>query len=366
MGAITPDVALNDTLTLYSSVPQYIQDWDESNNYQLLSWLDGVCSMLQPLDNLVRDGYDNNGVGYSLLFNYLYYYSGNLKGQNSSGLANIEDVNQALIVLPWLAQFVGTELPQIPNTVLAPKTVLTNYNIVSAIQPYINNWIELIVYSNSFQRGTPSSILYSLAGFLTNLNNFQNQTIVVSNPSASLSGESVTYSYTGQLPWGAGDYCTVYGFGQTNADDKVFNLNKVQVASVVQPSGSTPGTFTVLSQVSADASSTASGTAVRTISPAAFTLFEQTKIVNLAYVYDPYSIVILVPTKYFPSTQYKKVGSIGVFDYTKLYSYYEPAPEGTGAAGYTTYMSYPNSLASASLFALLNIPAGLSYQIVTI
>ena len=356
MAAITPDTARPDTLTLYSSVPEYIQDWDAQNGYSLLSWVDGAFAMLQPIDELVRDGYDNNGIGYSLLFNYLYYYSGTLQGVSSQGLADVADVNQALTVLPWFAQFVGTELPQIPTSALFSQ------DIVNAIQPYVNNWIELIVSANSFERGTPSSVLNSLASFLTNLNNFQKNTIQVTSGQFTQATQIATYSFIGQRPT-VGNYYSIYGFKKTDA---IFNLNKVQIVNVTINSDGASGTFDVLPNalIETDQTSNSSnfGTAMQTISPSAFTLLEQTKYINSSFVYDPYSIAILVPKLYFPLSQYKKINGIGVFDYSQQYTVYEPG----GAAGYSTYSSYPNTLSNSKFFINQYIPAGLSCQIVLI
>ena len=164
-----PTSANADALFLYGSVPQYIQDWDANNGYQLLGWLNGVGAMLQPVDNLVRDDNDSGTLGWGLLFNYNYY----------KNLQNLTDVQQALVILPWLAQFVGTRLPQIPYSILNLVTNVNSSNspaVPTALQTYINSWVTQIQNFNGFQRGTVSAALNQFVVFL---NQLQGQTYVV-------------------------------------------------------------------------------------------------------------------------------------------------------------------------------------------
>jgi len=162
-----------DTQFLYASVPQYIQDWDATNGYQLLNWLNGVGAMLQPTDNFARDNNDSGILGWGLLFNYSYY----------NNLQNIEDVQQALVILPWLAQFVGTRLPQIPYSILELVGSVNPANtppVPAALQNYINTWVTQITSANGFQRGTVSAALNQLATFLNQILQLQGQTQTVS------------------------------------------------------------------------------------------------------------------------------------------------------------------------------------------
>ena len=148
-----------DTTYLYKNIPDYIQEWDSGNSFQLASWLDGCCSILQPIDNLVRD--TKTDVGWSLLFDVNKY----------SKLTNLEELNNALAILPWFAQFVGTKLPIIPHNVLHTRNIVSDLRFVQFVQPYIDKWINQIKYFNSFERGTVSSFIHSLALFLTEMNN---------------------------------------------------------------------------------------------------------------------------------------------------------------------------------------------------
>ena len=163
-----------DTEYLYSYIPEYIQEWDLANantganaapetlRGPLFSWLNGACSMLQSTDDWARDS--NIGVGWNLLFNYDYYNNLN------SATVTQNDINRALAVLPWFAQFVGVQLNQIPYNVL-DSNINDFPTYAATILPYIQNWILNIEKVNSFQRGTLDSFLNSLAIFLTALNN---------------------------------------------------------------------------------------------------------------------------------------------------------------------------------------------------
>ena len=86
--AITPDNASADTLELYGYLPQFIQDSDAANNYTFLSWLEGIGSQQQKIDDLCRD--TSYGPGWSVVM----------------------DVGRCPnYALPWLAQFVGVNIP---------------------------------------------------------------------------------------------------------------------------------------------------------------------------------------------------------------------------------------------------------------
>jgi hypothetical protein len=162
-----------DTEYLYSYIPEYIQEWDlanantdpnalpETQRGPLFTWLNGACSMLQSTDDWARD--TEIGVGWNLLFNYDYYDS------LTSATATQNDINRALAVLPWFAQFVGVQLYEIPYDVL-DSNVGDFQQYAANILPYIKNWIASIKNANSFQRGTLNAFLTSLAVFLTGLN----------------------------------------------------------------------------------------------------------------------------------------------------------------------------------------------------
>lgn len=153
---MTAPVVQSDTTHLYESIPEYIQDWDASNGYQLLLWLDGICTMLQNVDDWSRDDLTNNLVGWARLFDYNLYYNA----------TSMNIVRQALMVLPWFAQFTGTKLSQIPP-ISIPDTD-TDAQAAGRYSPYINNWITQITSVNGFERGTLTSFVNSLATYLEN------------------------------------------------------------------------------------------------------------------------------------------------------------------------------------------------------
>jgi hypothetical protein len=358
MASATPKTVNPDTLTLYNSVPPYIQDWDVDNGYQLLSWLDGAGAMLQPTDNLVRDNYDNGGIGYSLLMNYPYYYNGYLNGVYYTGMLDLNDVNQALAFLPWFAQFVGLSLSIIPSSVFqtAANPNLSSIARVQMFQPYINNWIESIVYTNTFERGTIGHITNSLAAFLTTYSNYGS--FMTSIASASISSGVMTYTLVGGAAnYSVGDYATVYGFGKTVAGAANFNVSKAQVIAI----GS--GTFSVQT-TQADATSPVASSypspyvGLASVSASAFTVLEGTHYVNGQYLPDANAVTILIPKRFFPSNVYNVV-----FSNSNLYSYYETIGN---VPYYATYSSYPNTPFAITNFLSVVIPAGLTYNIVSI
>jgi hypothetical protein len=329
---VIPSTALADTNYLYSSIPQYIQDWDASNNYELLTWLDGVCSMVQPVDDFSRDSL--LGVGWNLLFNYNYYNSfvtaqpiisvstnqtgsktfttytsssnSVLAGQyvttsnfaittnnvvnqlvvsadsqsftvatttqtgtdTTGNVSNVtpKNIYNALIVLPWMAQFFGTQLDQIPNLVFTGSSNATSF--CNAVIPYINNWIFVIKNSNNFQRGTVNWFLITLSAYLT----------------------------------------------------KLYNQNN-------------PNSPIALIPVSA------------------FTLLEQTKFIQNNYVYDPYNVIVFFPAQYVLNSTYQSA-------YITPFATYS-------AATYTNYNSIPNAFASVQSQISVNLPGGRTLQAIT-
>jgi len=239
-----------DTTYFYQSVPQYIQDWDADNGYAFLLWLDGICSMIQNVDDFARDDLINGRVGWSDLFDYSIYE--NIDTSKPDWQATFA---QALQVLPWLAQFVGTSLPQMPNLPTPESRVAA-----------VNNWITQLTTFNGFQRGSVSAFLELFALYLTNIN-----------------------------PTGA------------------------------------------------------------TVTTSQFVVLEKTKVAynpTLAYVTDPYSLVILVPANLIPNTSYAVIeatlaarfGHDGYDNYTSAYG---------------NYAAIPNAITSVQTFVNQNAPAGL-------
>ena len=234
---MTTPVVQADTTYLYQSIPQYIQDWDAANGYALLYWLDGICSTVQFVDDYARDDLINDRVGWSSLFDYSLYE--NIDPSDKKGLA------KALQVLPWLAQFVGTSLPQTSN---------------SPTPADVDNWITQLTTFNGFQRGSVGAFLELFALYLSNANS---TTVTVSQ----------------------------------------------------------------------------------------FVVLEKTKVLynpTLAYVGDPYSIVILVPNNLIPSTSYEVIeAALSVDNYS------------TFTSKYTYYSSIPNAIAAVQAFVNQSTPAGL-------
>ena len=76
------------TLELWGALPQFVQDADAANQYTFLSWLEGIGGQQQLIDNLCRDS--EFGPGWSAIVDL---------GRCPS------------YALPWLAQFVGVNLP---------------------------------------------------------------------------------------------------------------------------------------------------------------------------------------------------------------------------------------------------------------
>jgi hypothetical protein len=134
-------------------VPQYIQDWDASNNYALLSWIDGVCVMLQDVDNYSRD--TATDVGWARLFKYTMYQD----------VSDYETTLDALQVLPWFAQFVGTRLPEIPLI-----TYNSTKDFIDYVKPYINDWLVQLKNYNGFQRGSYSAFMFLFANYISGVN----------------------------------------------------------------------------------------------------------------------------------------------------------------------------------------------------
>jgi hypothetical protein len=114
---VTPDNASADTLELYGYLPQFVRDNDAANKYTFLSWLEGICSQQQKIDDLCRD--TTYGPGWSVIM----------------------DVGRCpTYALPWLAQFVGVNIPgEIKNNDLAMR--------------------QAILAKNSFARGSLAGIV---------------------------------------------------------------------------------------------------------------------------------------------------------------------------------------------------------------
>lgn len=81
---LNPTTCSPDTLQLWSYLPQFVQDNDAAGGYQFLTWLDGIGSQQQLIDNLCRDT------------------------PEAQGWSIVLDVSRCpTYALPWLAQFVG-------------------------------------------------------------------------------------------------------------------------------------------------------------------------------------------------------------------------------------------------------------------
>jgi len=348
MTNITPDTAFQDTTVLYESIPEYIQEWDAGNNYQLFSWLNGACSMLQPLDNWARDNGDNQGIGWSLLFDYYYYYSGTLNGRHCTGLKDMRDVIQAFSTLPWLAQFVGVRLPQIPYEVLTVDESI----FVQIVQPYINDWVERIVLINAFERGTVNSFLTFLSKFFINQNGYNNNTVYLANPTSTagsgLTSGSITYSYS--LAYGSmviGDYLDTYGFS-----DKNFNGTNLLITAI----NTGAQTITVKSEDVKTGSLTDTGFGTQSVLPVDLLILEQTNVVytpSVQYVYDPYAVVMLISSKYFLPNSYSSI-----FTSSNPYSYY--------ISLYAAYSEYPNTVETIKPYINITLPGGLVCTVLSV
>lgn len=335
---ITPDTASSATLQLWTNIPDYIQEWDGSNGYQMLSWLNGLCTMLQTIDDYTRDTptvliTDVSGDGTTVTYygrndfsanqivtvldvNPQVYnvtnvpitavasdgswfsvassatatwqgggiaYSPNAVGWSKlfnydlyQDAATIDQVNTALIVLPWLAQFVGCRLNQIPYSVFIDSQGNPNSPtaVVTNIRPYINAWIVQITTFNGFQRGSLSAFLNLFAIYISNINS--------NNPNVTLP----------------------------------FKASQLQI-------------------------------------------LERTAIGNGTdrYVYDPYSIVMLVPYAYVPNMTYAGIYDISSITGVPTYNY-------SHYSMYTYYYDIPTTLVGLQSFANVNSPAGLSITVV--
>ena len=106
MPSVMPVVA-QATTTLYSYLPQFIQDNDAAGGWQFLLWLDGIGQQQQLIDSLCRDS--EQGIGWS----------------------SVMDVSQCpTYALPWLAQFVGVRFTgaQLNSDVLMRSAILGKGN----------------------------------------------------------------------------------------------------------------------------------------------------------------------------------------------------------------------------------------------
>ena len=127
---VTPDTASPDTLELYGYLPELVQDAD--TQYTLLSWLEGICAQLQIIDDLCRDS--EFGPGWSIVM----------------------DVGRCPnYALPWLAQFVGVNIPgsirgTSPSQDLAMRqTILAKNSFARGSLAGILNGILLILGAGS-------------------------------------------------------------------------------------------------------------------------------------------------------------------------------------------------------------------------
>ncbi len=95
-------MASADTLTLWGSLPQFVQDADTANGLVFQTWLDAVGQQLQVIDDLARD-------------------------QGSEpGWAIVLDVTQCpTYALPWLAQFVGVRFNASQQTDAAMRAAIS-------------------------------------------------------------------------------------------------------------------------------------------------------------------------------------------------------------------------------------------------
>ena len=118
---VTPDNASTDTLELYGYLPQFVRDNDANNQYTFLSWLEGIGSQQQKIDDLCRDT------------------------QYGPGWGVVMDVGRCPnYALPWLAQFVGVN---IPGTIQG----------TSPAQDYAMR--QTILAKNSFARGSLQGVV---------------------------------------------------------------------------------------------------------------------------------------------------------------------------------------------------------------
>lgn len=130
--SITPENASPDTLELYSYLPQFLQDTDAENHYTFLSWLEGIGSQQQIIDDLCRD--TPEAIGWSTIFNV--------------GTC-------PTYALPWLAQCVGVRFPgTLTSDALQRQAILAQAGmkrgtvaaIQAAILPYLgsNGSVQII------------------------------------------------------------------------------------------------------------------------------------------------------------------------------------------------------------------------------
>lgn len=154
-----PDVA-DDTWELWGYLPEFLQISDQNNGYPFLLWLNGICSQLQIIDDLCRD--TEQGIGWSVVM----------------------DVGRCPnFALPWLAQFVGVNIPG---------------NIMGTTPQQDTAMRQAILAKNSFARG---SVLGIVNGILAILGSGASVRIIERWPDPY----SLTIQYTdenGQLTYG--------------------------------------------------------------------------------------------------------------------------------------------------------------------
>ena len=141
---ITPQQATPDTLTLYGYLPQFVQDNDAANNYQFLTWLNGIIGEGSDQASLEYDYAYSNGVitpldpfiefpdtsegGEATVSNNPIPAAIGLQAINQiirdtpfdPGYSILLDINRCpTYALPWLGQFVGVRFPQVqPDNVM--------------------------------------------------------------------------------------------------------------------------------------------------------------------------------------------------------------------------------------------------------
>ena len=154
----TPATAQPDTLILYASLPQFLQDNDAAGGYQFLSWLDGFISEGGGSSSLTYD-YDDvgdvndNDVGDVESDEFPIPAMIGLQAIDdivrdtpyNPGWSAILDINRCpTYALPWLGQFVGVRLNEI-------ATAHNTTNLDQRLRTIIQN-------ENAFARGTASTI----------------------------------------------------------------------------------------------------------------------------------------------------------------------------------------------------------------
>jgi len=143
-------------LTLWSSLPQFIQDNDAQNGYPWLSFLEGPGSILQTIDDLVRDVVTPTPYpGWSIVL----------------------DVTRCPAdALPWLAQCVGVRFTGSQTTVAEQQTAITS------LQGFSRGTVASVEAAANAQLNSGSCVITE--------RDPDAYTVAVSAPSADLTGGS--------------------------------------------------------------------------------------------------------------------------------------------------------------------------------